>query len=177
MPPSSASWPGTRARASYKQQLRWPPAPGTAVVSLQSVAELRKGSRSAATRCGGGSVVISGGTTIAELADWAWGTASSSPPSPSTSSRSAKTWRELSRALKRVAGAHVRAAATLGGNLSLAADPALALESDVATLLGALGAEVDVWDAAASGTGAEVDRDAPGARPRAPAPTRSRRRA
>ena len=34
----------------------------------------------------------------------------------------------------------------------MAADPALALESDVATLLGALGAEVEVWDAASGGS-------------------------
>ena len=150
---------GNTGSGVFKEQLRWPPAPGTAVVSLQSVAELRKGIEVRGDEGGGGSVVISGGTTIAELADWAWSTASSSSSSSSsssTSSRSAKTWRELSRALKRVAGAHVRAAATLGGNLALAADPALALESDVATLLGALGAEVDVWDAASSGSGAEA---------------------
>lgn len=127
----------------YKERLCWPPAPGTAVVSLQNVEELRKGIEVCEKD---GSVAVSGGSTIAELADWAWSNAFSS--SSSSSTRSAKTWRELSRALRRVAGAHVRAAATIGGNLCLAADPALALESDVATLLGALGAEVNLLDAA-----------------------------
>lgn len=143
---------GNTGSGVYKQQLCWPPAPGTAVVSLQNVAELRKGVEICEKS---GSVVASGGMTIAELADWAWSNASSVYSCPT---RSAKTWRELSRALRRVAGAHVRAAATLGGNLALAADPALALESDVATLLGALGAEVEVLETA---SGSESRRTLP----------------
>ena len=141
---------GNTGSGVYKQRLCWPPAPGTAVVSLQNVRELRKGVEVCDKD---GSVVISGGTTIAELADWAWSSSSSSSCATTTAtkpSRSARTWRELSRALRRVAGAHVRAAATLGGNLALAADPALALESDVATLLGALGAEVEVLETASA---------------------------
>ena len=124
----------------------WPPPPGVPVVSLGSVKEL---SGCGIARAPGGGLVVPGGATLADLAAAceAEAEAAASGGGPAAPPR----WSALATHLLRVAGAHVRATATVGGNLALAATRGL--ESDPATILAAAGAAVRV----ATPDGGEVE--------------------
>ena len=104
----------------------WPPAPGSTVVSLAAVTELKEVAPTAA-----GGLTLGGAVTLASLVD-----------ACAAKSGDGERWGALAAHGGRIAGAHVRAAATLGGNLSLAAGAGL--ESDVVTMLAAAGATVTV---------------------------------
>ena len=117
----------------------WPPPPGVPVVSFASIKELGGG----VTRGGGGggggggALSVPGGASLADLAA-ACEAAAVEAGDASPAWAGPGRWAALATHLGRVAGAHVRACASLGGNLALAAQRGL--ESDPATILAAAGA-------------------------------------
>ena len=95
----------------------------------------RAGDLAALTPTPDGGLALGGASTLADLGEAAAGRAGDGD---------GDRWGAISTHISRVAGAHVRAAATLGGNIALTASHGL--ESDPVTLLAAAGASVDVVD-------------------------------
>lgn len=127
---------GNTGSGIYKEL--WPSA--SAVVCVQRVREMRGIERKQ------DALVVGAAVTIAELADFLSSDPSAAAGSTAggangkTTGQAQPPFAAMAATLRRVAGTHVRNAATIGGNLVLARSQGL--ESDVATLLAGWGASV-----------------------------------